>query len=381
MSSGYDRWRGSVARALGAMGGGDLAAHWSLCGRFANVRDCGACGETHSAEVRASCGLRGCPWCERVSARERAEAVVRAAVRVADIVRARAAEVEAAMLDEVREASAAVSYWRDREEKARERYALRRRARDLKAAEGHAAMAEKAEGRRKRARRFAAAAHLVRHWRWKLITVSPRYNPRDPSSYTVDGLRHRLGDLRARVSMLWEHALGVGGLAAMTSRVELSSMGHLHAHLLYFGPHVAKSFLGDVAGCFVDVRAVRADHPKGIEGGIREATKYAMKAVSPLRADWIAGDHWRVAHPELVAAWILAARDQQLIVHRGTMRDALAASAACDPPPSPPQGLAPLCRCGAEVCPIGVPVLVSELAKRIGTLRWRELLRVVKDQR
>jgi len=252
--------------------------------------------------------------------------------------------------------------------------------RDLEAAEGHDLRADRAEVRRARLRRWATEAARAITWRWRLVTVSPPWDPRRGDAYAVEGLRARLADLRARCETIWSHAMSVGGLAAATVRVELSALGHVHAHVLYFGPYQHARHLSRLAGCHVDVRELRAqgDDLRAMRRAVVEATKYALKAPSGMRQQWVAGERWRVVHPELAAAWIVATRDQQLVTHRGTMRDAIAAELACAPPP-PAEGPATLtcARCHAPVCPIGEVWDIARVARELPIAWWRERVRLI----
>lgn len=397
VSQSREGWIRAVAGALRALGEPGKARSLGECGRTAVVRRCRDCGEIAEATIRATCGLRACPWCERIAARERAERVTAAALRAADLAHARAATVRARMEAEAAERALARDHWRALELAARERYAARGRTRDAERAEGHAARAERAEGARRRARRMASQCAQVRSWRWRLITVSPAWDPRSARACEVDGLRARLADLRARVDALWDHVLSAGGAAAATVRVEISSRGHVHAHVLHYGPHVPARHARDVAGCHVDVRAIApregADPVEGLRAAVREATKYATKSVSPTRGEWIAGERWRVIHPDLAAAWVVATDGAQLVTHRGLMRDALAAAEACDPPAPPEHDTAALSRCrwcGGDVPCSGDVISVRDLALALGarapgamaraaaSMRWRAVVRLVR---
>lgn len=334
----------------------------------------------HSAEVRVSCGVRGCPGCERRSAAERAARVSGAALRVSELVAHRARAAAAQLATDLDAARSSRDRWAQLAASARARHEARGRVRDLDAAEGHALRAARAEVRRARLRRWTTEAQQAHTWRWRLVTVSPPWDPRRGDAYSVAGLRARLADLRARCETVWSHALAVGGLAGATLRVELSALGHVHAHVLYYGPFQHAKHLSRLAGCHVDVRELRAqgDDLRAMRRAVVEATKYALKAPSGLRQQWVAGESWRVVHPELAAAWIVATRDQQLVTHRGTMRDAIAAELACAPP-TPADGPAELkcARCHAPVCPIGEVWDIARVARELPVAWWRERVKLI----
>ena len=348
------------------------------------VRVCGGCREVHSAEVRVSCGLRCCPGCERRAAAERSARVAGAALRVPELVALRAPRVAAEVSQELAAAVSAREHWEGYRAAAQRRVEAHGRQRDRDAVEGHALRAARAEVRRARFRRWTTECEPRRlaTWRWRLVTVSPRWNPRDGAEYSVEGLRARLVDLRARCETLWSDAMSIGGLAAATIRVELSAAGHVHAHVLYFGPFQRAEYLRRLAGCFVDIRELKVIAPdvKSMRDAVREATKYALKAPSPLRREWIAGESWRVTHPELAAAWVVATRDQQLVTHRGTMRAAMAAEDAVPSEPREGPEPSPLCRrCGREVCAIGEIWPIEHLAQVLNGAWWRERVEWVAD--
>ena len=133
--------------------------------------------------------------------------------------------------------------------------------------------AEQHERERRRARRHLAQVQALARgrWSWKLVTVSPPYDPLCEDSFTVGGLQRRFDDLAERVSRLWDEALSAGGLAAATMSVEISDHGHVHAHLLTFGPWVEPSHVAKVAGCHVDLRRVE---PRAL--GPRVEVDYSM---------------------------------------------------------------------------------------------------------
>jgi hypothetical protein len=174
-------------------------------------------------------------------------------------------------------------------------------------------------------------------WRWKLITIAPQWDPTAAYSYSVEGLRARFESLRDRWRALWDGGMDAGGLAAAYFRVEMSVGGHVHAHVLYHGPWVVKDWAARTAGCFVDVRAVEgADADTALRDAVREAVKYTLKSPSVLRRAWVIGDgaqgRYRVAHPELAAAWVLALRSRRTVEAYGVMRAAVAAQSATTPP-------------------------------------------------
>lgn len=399
-SMGEGLWRREVAAECSALGRPDLARGLLSCGRTVMVWDCDSCGERAAwVERRIHCGLRACPDCQRWQTRERVAAMVAAALRVPDFVHARAPAVREELREELAEAERMVARHAETARRAAERLARRRDQSGTMAREDRAALdradvaREKAEHRRSRARRWLANASNLQSWGWKLVTVSP---PRDPSSgleLSVGGLKGRLEDLLERVDALVSEVLSVGGLAAITVRVELSDTGHVHAHLLYFGPFVVQSFASDVAGCIVDVRKATTNKASAgdqdfvadsIRDAVTECVKYAVKLASPLSAEWMAGAARRVVHPGLLAAWLVATYNRNLIRHRGVMSDALAAADACEEKRTPaPAGLPGCCpRCKREIPSDQTPrsMGLREFIARHGIEAFRRV-RTVRIQR
>ena len=217
-------------------------------------------------------------------------------------------------------------------------------------------LAKEHDQKRSRARRHLAQVQAAarNRWSWKLVTVSPPYDPLREDSFTVEGLQRRVDDVVGRVSRVWDDALSAGGLAAATMSVEISDHGHIHAHILTFGPWVEPSHVAKVAGCHVDLRRVepRALGPRvevdysvprsyiddgasfqageTLHDAIVEAVKYTIKLPSETHA-WLSGEKREVTHPALVARWMAATRSRQLTRHYGLMRDCIEASEALKP--------------------------------------------------
>ena len=323
-------WVEAVSDRIRAFGLSEVASSLRHCGEMATVHRCGDCGEVGRVEVRASCHVRVCPWCQRIATDRTARDVIAATARVPGYVTTRLA---ATIAEQEQELTAALA---SRDVAAAWAIAARKRG-ALALAERHDVRVLRAERRRELAARALHGLRARDKWAWKLITVSPPRAPGDVRSYTPQGLRAAIDDVCARVTRLWEQGLSHGGLASLVVRVELSARGHVHAHCLYYGPFTTQRWLSRAAGCIVDVRACkdfkhrpeeidRADAERGIQSAVREAVKYATKAVSVTHGEWLAGERWRVMHPELAAAWVVASRNVQLIRYRGPVRDALSAA-------------------------------------------------------
>lgn len=355
---GWRRWIKDVAAELESRGALDLAHNLRSCGSMARVRECDACGDAcASVEVRASCGHRVCPWCARISARSKVALVSGALTRVEGYQRAQLPAAIARVDGERLAALAAVDHWT-------RLAAVARAAGRVEVADRHDSRARAAAARAATSRRETKAIGELHRWRWKLVTISPPWRPLDPVAYTPEGLRARVAACVEAWRRAWDAGARAGGLAAATMRVELSSRGHVHVHILYRGPYVPQAWWARVCGCIVDVRAVD-------DGGVTEALKYALKMPTPSRSEWIGGDSRDAPHPRLAAAWLLATRRVQLLRHFGVMRDAIAAEEAA--PAASPEDRADACgcaSCGADLSAVPVRLVPTDQVARYLGPRW-----------
>lgn len=376
-----DGWRGWIARvsdALTALGAVEMASNLRGCGQMAMVTPCravadGGCGDPYGrVEVRISCDMRCCPWCSRRAAQERVELVTAAAMRVADMQAAQLAAVRAKLEGQEHQAQQAVAHWSmlalAAANRAERRQSERERERDEAKARRHRERAERAGQRVGLARRQLRGVAELHRWGWKLVTLSPRWDPTDAAAYEPAAMRERADDVLARWSRCWEAGARAGGLAAATVRTEMSAGGHIHVHVLYRGPWVPQEWWQETAGCIVDVRAIRATSARGAEreakraeesaaayaervlrGAVTEAVKYALKTPTPTSPEWMAGDRREVVHPELAARWMIATRHMQLIRHYGVMADAIAAEIELAEPPEERPADSRCASCGSEL--------------------------------
>lgn len=382
---GWRVWVGNVARALEARGARDLAHNLRACGSMARVRACGACGDAvGSVEVRASCGLRCCPWCARISAREKVSLVSRAVDRVEHYQRLRAPEVVARLGEDWRAAHEALLYWIRRGSLRAEDYGLKpgeadgpeepEEPEEPEVPEGGSAWQLRCADRAyAAAQRMALAKRQVKgvrdllSWRWKLVTISPPWDPLDAGEYTPAGLRARVRAALESFKRAWDAGARAGGLAAATLRVEVSTFGHVHLHVLFRGPWIDQRWWARQCGCIVDVRALKG--PRGVV----EAVKYTLKMPTPTRGEWLSGDARRVPHPELAANWLVATRRAQLLRHVGVMREAIIAEEACGEERDEERDEGARCRCascGSDLSSAEVALVKTDFLARYLGHRW-----------
>lgn len=435
-------WVEAVADRIRSYGLPEVASSLRHCGEMASVHRCEGCGEVGRVEVRASCHVRVCPWCQRITTDRTVRDVIASTMRVPGYVaenRAKTIDEQEQELTHALASRDVAAGWaiaaRNRASKAR---SARTRAEHMEQAARHDVRVLRAERRRELATRALHGLRATDKWGWKLITISPPRAPGDVRSYTPAGLRRAIDDAYARAAKLWEEGLSHGGLASIIVRIELSARGHVHAHCLYYGPFVTQRWLQRMAGCIVDVRAVydfkhtrqgvekSADDAKNetalqraraalrsantdeeaelarraiaaaeneaLNSAVREAVKYTCKAVSVTRGEWLAGANWRVMHPELAAAWVVASRNVQLIRYRGTVRDGFNAAEAAGeldepeaaPEPEPAKGPEPEAHHECPWCRArllgGVLEPTLDVAAGMSPAKWRRVL-VVSESR
>lgn len=87
--------------------------------------------------------------------------------------------------------------------------------------------------------RTAAQAAIPREgWGWHFLTFTTRYNPCELADLTWEALRVRARGVSRSIKAVWDDFLKVDG-AGLVRAVEISSRGHVHGHVLYYGPSLA----------------------------------------------------------------------------------------------------------------------------------------------
>jgi hypothetical protein len=183
---------------------------------------------------------------------------------------------------------------------------------------------------------WGTARYLPRH-----VTLTCQRDPSDPSAHTVEALRTRRAGMRDawRAILAWlrennPRAEWIGAFIAD----ECSGTGHVHLHVLFYGPWVAPAE-GDAPAVWTEIgRAGYTDKrrrawpgfpslgfikAKGVDReAIREVAKYPLKSPgSGSKAEpWIAGKKLTVMHPRLVARWEIATFNARLVERYGLVR-------------------------------------------------------------
>jgi len=168
-------------------------------------------------------------------------------------------------------------------------------------------------------------------YRWRHITLTVPYDPRDPAEVTPTALRERVRILRKAWRAIWTPARsareratwpGLGGpdRAAFFS-VELAGTGNVHAHVLYWGPFVSKKSIETVASRatggrsgFMDIRECQG------KNGAKEVAKYSVKSPGGRAERWLSGVSRETIHPALAASWEIATFGAQLVSRYGLFR-------------------------------------------------------------
>ena len=172
-------------------------------------------------------------------------------------------------------------------------------------------------------------------YQWQLLTLTTRYRPDLEEEVTWEALRSRARLVAKASSKLWQKALKVPG-GAMFRSTECSVRGHVHAHLLYFGPDVDESALSDLAQELCGDR-IGYIHKRPIEGGdgkgnqfpleVARAARYMAKGTSGYGAEFDESFHANDSdfivsymHPKLAARWELATQRIHMVQKYGAFR-------------------------------------------------------------
>lgn len=180
--------------------------------------------------------------------------------------------------------------------------------------------------------------------RWRLLTLTLRWDPSAETEVSVAGLRRRFEELWRRWGCVWpllrRHCAAVAAYAS----AEISDGGHVHLHVAVLSQWINPDWLASQWGDYVDVREIKG------KSGAKEVAKYSLKSHSPLDADWISGRHRRLIHPRLAARWELATARRQIRRVFGELRGLESGEVLL--PDDPPA--IPICDdCGRLLPPVG----------------------------
>jgi hypothetical protein len=335
-------WSANVTKELRSLREFKLADRIDSCGRSAYSTKCVDCGADPAKIILfTGCDARACPMC----ARRAAEETIRTMSEAVDI-------FEEQRGDRVTRTLLKLETRRARAVKRRDRcrgklYQIDRGPNGYVLLAAH--YAARAEWKKWSTRAASAAGRIstlrrsVRGdaWSWKWLTLGMRWDVMDEANYAALGIRSRLVELQTRLRLLAK-ALSFEGCAGSVASFEISPKGHVHVHLLTYGPWrdpnwLNKQVFGDSwraddrerlgtvrIGKVVD-RAnaeLRARDPRfpdivpspirSAKEALREIIKYSFKSPTPLRVEWLAGERAQVTHPKLVAAWQVGAKGRQL---------------------------------------------------------------------
>ena len=428
-------YRSEVAAALRYIGLYAQADSMEECGKYASVYPCGDCGTEYGAvQVRVTCRNRACPGCARRAARDHVQQVEAAVRHIDRLMAERRPVVQVKLLAERLRTDEVFKGW---QQKVKESKAtLQKRRERLAAAMQSGAAVSRLQGLVEKAEREVARVtdsrdkSLLRRntarfryersreeFSWKMVTLGAQWNPTDENEYRVKALGERLDEVLAAFQRLLAAGADVGGLAAASLHIEVSLSGHIHAHVLYYGPFITQKWwsrnanTGAKRKISVDVRAIYDKKnpddravvtPDSITGGLSEAVKYALKAPSMLDAGWVAGTYRkRVMHPKMAARLQKVLAGVPTLRHYGLMRAAMERvnrakkerdqvrdeeSEVQDDAPRGPK----CCECGARITTEPRRELSSSVARvlrgkwgRIVTFEWglsERVLAKIKDR-
>jgi hypothetical protein len=397
----------AIARDLERRGAKETAESLRGCGRRSWSTDCRNCGANPARIlVRVACDLRVCVWCGRRLATKRTKqltAAMEAAPQIA--FREAVGVIEGLMVKRDEAARIAhnwtekASTWRAKAARLEQTGSARRLAKCLASIERATRYATRADERFRRAKRWIQQAKNRRSWRWRFLTLTHWWDPSDPREWTVAAMAKRVKALWRQWSALWRE-IGVGGLAAATAKIEISDLGHIHLHALYWGPWVvqkARQASGKRAPRARDEDTAREHrarrwltrvqakvnplaghtHVRGTDDKVaKEAAKYTAKAPTPMTPEFIAGQRRKVMNPRAAAAYQLASSKVQLVRHYGTMREAIPDDEDADDDDAHRK----CCECGFDLGPVSMwNHDWTDAVARQQRSKWRRALEVRND--
>jgi hypothetical protein len=197
---------------------------------------------------------------------------------------------------------------------------------------------------------------------WQMLTVTTRYNPRDPAEVTWQALRSRARLVLKAARALWQKPMKAP-YAAMFRSIECSMRGHVHCHLLYLGPEVDAKELTD----FLQQRVSRDlgyVYSKTLEVGdndeagnllpiqVGRTARYMAKGTfgyaSKTNEGWLAWEEsTECIDPKLAARWEVATYGLRLADRYGALRKV--AFSASDYSYTPPDDSRTQCDCCGAV--------------------------------
>lgn len=367
-----------------------LASRVRDCGQVVMRRPCNACGEPYAETiVTGSCHARACAYCARIAASKRRERLLPALLHVPEYFTARRDALYEWAQERWEKAKRSIEFHSEAIAKAHKRCEETGSEYSLRSLDWHYKQIARAEEERKRYGKQAARLGAKNkegereQWGWRLITLSPKWNPRNTEELTVSALAKRWDDVTKRWRKLHKE---LGPAVCAVVSVEMSAGGFVHLHALAFCPvFLEKNWLQEQIGqgCYVDIRALKTRRYKGLaplaafHKALKEAVKYAVKSTSPLSAAWLSGAKRRVVHPELAARWTVATHKRQLgRVYGELLRDAMKATEPEKPAlgAEKPERKGHCWSCSAELTTEYVEETLAKAVKELGPF-WAKAVR------
>ena len=188
-------------------------------------------------------------------------------------------------------------------------------------------------------------------YKWQMLTITTRYNPRAHGDVTWQALRSRAKLCLKAAQVLWKR-LGRAPKVAMFRSIECSMRGHVHCHVLFLGPEVdadeITTYLQQKVGAGLGyVYASTLDGDDGGGGGnhlppraeeeevatrrsslavaVGRAAKYMAKGTTGYVVQSNEGflgmeEGAKTIHPVLAARWEIAVYGMRLTARYGLLR-------------------------------------------------------------
>lgn len=327
VSQSPDQWRQHYADRLALLKAPRaFVARVRTCAVNCWVANCGACGEQNAAVVVApSCKARGCPYCSRWHSQQQQRDLVHRAIEVETETVFKALQKTAQIELELENISKKLETQESLLEESRGKN-------HKNACEYHELIMHNYLCRMRELQKTMkniTVNKVSNEWKWREWTIGTKWDPAKRSEYSVDVMRERVQVVKDVFKTLWRQ-LSFGGVASAILSIEISMSGHIHGHVLFYGPYVPWKWLseesqkvhhraGKVTVALVSDRSKKRWDPEKqdyipvLNSAIREAVKYAMKQPSVTHAEWIAGKkHMKMMHPEVAANWTVATRSTRL---------------------------------------------------------------------
>ena len=169
----------------------------------------------------------------------------------------------------------------------------------------------------------AAAAQGGRR-RWRMITITARYDKTDPDFFNVQSFKRRIKGLKKTWRGAWREIALKDNKAGAFAGVEIAGTGNIHMHILHHGKYIDNKWLQAICESIwsgvghIDIRLL--SDKKDIKKQVYEVVKYSMKSAG------LSGEKWftqpkKCINPKLAALWEISTRYARLNERYGFFRE------------------------------------------------------------